>query len=49
MKRKLCGLCHKNPIAFITRKDKDSKKLYICKPCAFYFKGELLVSYNKGD
>lgn len=47
MKKKLCQLCRKNPIAFVTRKDKDSPKVHICSSCALSFKGELLVSYNK--
>jgi len=34
MKRKLCRDCHKNPIAYVTRQNHESKKLYVCKQCS---------------
>lgn len=46
MKRKLCEVCHKKPIAYITRKDEDSPKLYICKDCAPRYLTWGIVSYN---
>ena len=47
MRRKLCELCHKKPVVFTTRKDKDSPKVHICESCVPHFKGAILVSYNK--
>jgi len=34
MKRKLCQDCHRNPIAYVTRQNHESKKRYVCEQCS---------------
>lgn len=48
MSKEVCQTCHKNPVTYITRKDKDSPKLYVCEQCARASKnrGWVIVSYN---
>jgi len=55
VRRKLCDICHKHEVAFITRRPivnayakKDIITQYICKECAPRFIEYGIVSYNKG-